>query len=116
MASTAAATTSSTGDHDGRVERVVVLEPGQLDDLLHQPGQAVGLRQHPAGETAYGDRVVGRVAHGLGEQLDRADRRLELVGDVGHEVAAHRLDPALAGAVLDQRQHQRRATAARPGP
>ena len=42
----------------------------------------------------------------LGEQPDGADRRLELVADVGHEVAAHRLDPPLAGAVLDQGQDQ----------
>ena len=46
---------------------------------------------------------------GLGQQADRADRRLELVADVGDEVAADRLDPALAGAVLDQREHEARA-------
>ena len=43
---------------------------------------------------------------GVGQQPDRADRGLELVAHVGHEVAAHGLDPALAGAVLDERQHQ----------
>ena len=36
----------------------------------------------------------------------RPDRGLQLVGDVGDEVPADRLDPSLAGAVLDQRQHQ----------
>ena len=44
--------------------------------------------------------------HRLGQQPDRADRRLELVADVGDEVAAYGLDPALAGAVLDQGEHQ----------
>ena len=32
---------------------------------------------------------------------------LQLVGDVRHEVATHLLDPTLARAVLDQREHQR---------
>jgi len=53
--------------------------------------------------------VVGSVADRLGEEPDRADRRLELVGDVGHEVAPDGLDAALPGAVLDQGQHQPRA-------
>ena len=42
------------------------------------------------------------------------DRGLQLVRDVGDEVAADRLDAALAGAVLDQREHQPAARAARP--
>ena len=57
-----------------------------------------------------------RVDHRLGEQRERADRGLELVADVGDEVAAYGLDPAGLGAVLDQHQHQARRRAARPGP
>ena len=53
--------------------------------------------------------------HRLGQQPDRADRGLQLVAHVGHEVAAYRLDAALAGAVLDQRQHQPRAQRGHPG-
>ena len=45
----------------------------------------------------------------LGQQGHPADRRLELVADVGDEVAAHLLDPAGLGAVLDQQQHVRAA-------
>ena len=71
--------------------------------------------QHPAGEPLDGLGVVGGVLHGLGQQPDRADRRLELVADVGDEVAADRLDPALAGAVLDQGQHQPAAERRDPG-
>ena len=41
--------------------------------------------------------------------------RLQLVADVGDEVAAYGLDPALAGAVLDQGQHQVRAQRRDPG-
>ena len=43
------------------------------------------------------------------EQLDGADRGLQLVAHVGHEVAPDRLDAALAGAVLDEGEHQLRA-------
>ena len=99
----------------GCVDRVVALQPRQLDDLLHQPGQPLGLGDHPAGEPLHRLGVVGRVVHGLGEQPDRADRRLQLVADVGDEVAADRLDLPLAGAVLDQREHQPASSAARPG-
>ena len=59
--------------------------------------------------------VVGGLLHRLGEQVERADRGLQLVADVGDEVAADRLDPALAGAVLDQRQHQPAAQRRHPG-
>ena len=41
--------------------------------------------------------------------------RLELVAHVGHEVAADRLHPALAGAVLDQGQDQLGAERRDPG-
>ena len=78
-------------------------------------GQALALQAHPAGEPAHGLGVLGGLVDGLGEQPDRADRRLELVADVGHEVPADRLDPALPGAVLDQRQHQPGAQRGDPG-
>ena len=84
----------------------MALQPGQLDDLLHELGEPVALGEHPPGEALHGLGVVGRVGDGLGEQADRADRGLELVADVGHEVAAYGLHAALAGAVLDERQHQ----------
>ena len=38
---------------------------------------------------------------GLGQQTERADRRLQLVADVGDEVAAHGLEPAALGDVVD---------------
>ena len=102
-------------DGDRLVERVVALEPGELDDLLHQPGEALALGVHPAGEALHGLGVVGGVDDGVGEQLDRADRGLQLVADVGHEVAADRLDAALAGAVLDQGEDQLAAQRGHPG-
>ena len=46
--------------------------------------------------------VVGR-GHRLGEQTERADRRLQLVTHVGDEVAPHALDPARLGDVARER-------------
>ena len=38
--------------HGRRLERLVALEPRELDDLLHHPGQPVALGEHPAGRSA----------------------------------------------------------------
>ena len=55
-----------------------------------------------AHEAASRRRVVqGAVLEGLGEALDGGDRRLELVGDVGDEVAPHRLEPLEARHVVE---------------
>ncbi len=103
-------------DRDRRrgVDGLVALQPGQLDDLLHQLAQAVGLGLHPRREPLHRLRVVGRVLHRLGEQVDRSDRGLQLVRHVGHEVTTYRLDLALLGAVLDQGQHQARTERRHP--
>ena len=102
-------------DGDRLVEGVVALEAGELDDLLHEPGEPLALGVHPACEALHRLGVVGGVDDGVGEQLDRTDRGLELVAHVGHEVASDRLHPALAGAVLDQREHQLGAQRRDPG-
>jgi len=72
---------------------------------------------HPAGEPAYGGRVVARPQQRLGQQAHRADRGLELVADVGDEVASYGLHPPGLGDVLDQ-QHDVSPVADRcePGP
>ena len=96
--------------HHGRsLERLVALQARELDDLLDHPGQSVALGEHPPGEPLDRLRVPGGVGHRLREELDRPDGGLQLVGDVRDEVSAYRLDPALAGAVLDQRQDEARA-------
>ena len=105
----------------GQVDEVRVaegggdLQPGQVDDLLDQPGQPDGLDLHPLGEPGHGLGVVVRVEDGLGQQREAADRGLQLVADVGDEVAPDLLEPAGLGAVVDEQQHVRRARAARPG-
>ncbi len=92
--------------HDRRRrQRLGALQPGQLDQLGHQPAEPGALVLHPAGEPADRLRVVGRVLHRLGQQGQRADRRLELVRDVGDEVPADRLQPAVLGEVVEQQRH-----------
>ena len=46
---------------------------------------------------------------------ERADRGLELVADVGDEVAPYRFDTAGLGEVLDQQEHQPGAERGDPG-
>ena len=53
--------------------------------------------------------VVGGALDRLGEQRQRADRRLELVRDVGDEVAAYVVDPGRLGPVVGQRRATRSA-------
>ena len=45
---------------------------------------------------------------GLGQEAERADRRLQLVADVGDEVAPDGLQAMTIGGVLDDRDRPRR--------
>lgn len=93
-------------DGFGVLEGVVVLDPGEVDQLLHQVGEPRGLDLHTAGEALHRLRVVGRVHDGLGEEGESADRRLQLMAHVRDEVASYRFDAAGLGEVLDQQEHQ----------
>ena len=68
---------------------------------------------HALGQAAGRPRVV-LAEQRLGQQAERPDRGLQLVADVGDEVAAHRLEPAPLGDVLDH--DQRRPARRRPSP
>ena len=89
----------------GLAHDVGALQPRELDDLLDEVRQPVGLDTDALGEAGDDLGVVMGVEDRLGEQGDAADRRLELVADVGEEVAADLLDPGRLGAVLDEEQH-----------
>ena len=80
------------GDLLGRGGSGVILNAGEVDDLLHQLSQPLRLPLHPPTEAFDGGRVVGEVGDSLGEQSHRTDRRLEFMGDVGDEVAADGVD------------------------
>ena len=92
-------------DDRRRRQRLGALQPGQLDQLGDQPAEPVALVLHPLGEAADRLRVVGRALHRLGEQGQRAHRRLELVRDVRDEVAADRVQPTLLGHVVEHQRH-----------
>ena len=62
-------------------------------------GQALG--------QAPGDLRVLLVEQRLGQQRQRPHRGLQLVADVGHEVAAHVLQAAALGRVLHHHEHAR---------
>ena len=132
--STTSLTIRSTATGTWRRQRVGALQPGQLEQLLDQSGQPLRLVVDALGEAAGRLRVVGRLEQRLGQQRQRADRGLELVADVGHEVAAHpghpvrlgdvgRLDRHVPGRVVrtGQRDHpyphaQRLPASGRPPP
>ena len=71
-----------------------------VDDAAHPEGLVVD-----APGQALGHLGVGLGHEGLGQQAQRAHRRLELVADVGHEVAPDLLEPPALGDVLDERDH-----------
>ena len=93
-------------DDLGIAERVVGLQPGQLDDLADQIGEPGRLDAHPGGEAADRVGILGGVLYGLGQQRDGADRGLQLVADIGHEVAAGLFDPPGSGLVVGQHDDQ----------
>ena len=76
------------------------LDPGQVEQGPGQEVEALGLAPDPLGEAAPALGVVGQGGQqGLGQGPDRGHRRLQLVGGVGHEVAAQHLEAAPLGDV-----------------
>ena len=96
-------------------ERGGDLQPGQVDDLLHEPGQPGRLHLHPLGEPGHRLRVVVGVEDRLGQQGQPADGGLQLVRHVGDEVAPDLLEPAGLAAVVDEEQHVLGAQRRDPG-
>ena len=86
----------------GLDQRVPLLEAGELDDLLHEHAQARGLLAYAADVVADEAGVVDGALDGLRQEGDGPDRGLELMGDVGDEVAAHVLQTLGGGAVVDE--------------
>ena len=78
------------------------LDARQVEQVVDDAADPEGLVVDAPGQ-ALGHLGVGLGHQGLGQQAERAHRRLELVADVGHEVAADLLEPAALGDVLYQR-------------
>ena len=73
---------------------------------LMQRGQPAGLAEHPGREPLDGLRVVLRLVHGLGQQGQRADRGLQLVAHVGHEVTPGMVEALGLGDVVHEDQRR----------
>ena len=86
--------------------RLLGLDAAELEQVVDGAADPDRLVQHPLGQAA-GDRGVVLAEQRLGQQAERPDRRLQLVADVGHEVAADRLEPAALGDVVDRRRARR---------
>ena len=115
------------GDYRVQVYRARVghgfdgLDPGQRDEVLDQVGQPLRLLPHLAREPAHRLGVVGGVLDRLGQQRQRAHRRLELVAGVGDEVPLDLVRPGgfpsgPRRARAPARRRRRRRRAAPPGP
>ncbi|VXB79402.1 hypothetical protein PSCLAVI8L_180245 [Pseudoclavibacter sp. 8L] len=97
-------------------EGVARLQPGQLDELVGDRGQAQALLAEPPREVLDLLHVTRRLRDGLREQRDRADGGLELVTHIGHEVSAHALDAKRLRAILRQHQEEPRREGRRTHP
>ena len=86
--------------------RLLGLDAGQVEEVVDDAAHPEGLGVDPAGQ-ALRHLGVGLGHQGLGQQPQRAHRRLELVAHVGHEVAADLLEAPAFRDVLDQRDHAR---------
>ena len=84
------------------------LDPGEVQEIVHQPLHPAGVAEDGAQEHA-AHLAIGREGEeGLRVAGDRGERRLELVGDVRHEVPAHRLQaPELGQVVHDEHRPAR---------
>ncbi len=90
----------------GGCQRVAGLQAAQLDDLGGDAGEALRLPRQALGEALDLLRLVGGARQGLGEEADGADRGLQLVADVGDEVASHVVEPVRLGAIVGEEQHE----------
>ncbi len=98
----------------GQVEQAGVdlhpagLQPGHVQQVVHQLHQPVGALQHHVHELALAVAQGLRPPQQLHEALDRGQRAAQLVRGGGHEVALHPLQPRPLGDVADG-PHQARA-------
>ena len=89
------------GEVDDLVQRLAPeLDPRQLQELVDDAGEAVGLADQ-LGREAGDDLRLVLVGQRLGQQRDGADRRLQLVADVGDEIRPHRVQADPLAGVLD---------------
>ena len=84
-----------TGNGAGPQRQRAALQPRQVEQLLDEPAEPLGLAQRRAQRGGIGR--LDAVDEVLQQRLQRADRRAQLVRDVGDEVAAHAVDVGQLG-------------------
>ena len=102
-------------EHGDQAQRAMLeellagIEPGQAEHVQDQLVQPVRLLVDSLQEAAV-DRLIveGPVEQGFRVRLDRGERRLELVGRIGHEVLPHPFQPAEVGHVVKDEHGPRR--------
>jgi hypothetical protein len=79
--------------HEGREGHLLTaqghlagFEPRQVEQLLDEPAEALGLSEHDLQDLRV--RLLHAVEQVLQVRADRRDRRLQLVRDVRHQIAA----------------------------
>ena len=82
------------------------VEPGEVEQLAGELGQAVDLLPHPAQELALGRIVEILVQEQLQMAAEREERGSQLMGGVGDELAACMLEPGQAQAHAVERAGQ----------
>ncbi len=88
--------------------RFLGLDEAEIEEVVDDARQPLRLLDDPFGQRTR-DRGVVLGDERLRQHLERADRGLELVADVGDEVAPHALDAVHVGDVGDERGHTQRA-------
>ena len=93
-------------DVDGTLQRPTAeLDARQLEQIVDRPRRTMGLVDH-ARRQAANDLGIVAVRRRLGEHGERADRRLQLVTDVGDEVGADRVQPGALADVVDRGERE----------
>ena len=82
------------------------LDAREVEKVVHEPLHAPCIAEDRGQEAASRLRIRLVGEQRLGVARDRGERRLQLVRHIGHEVAAHRLQPPELGEVM---HHQHRA-------
>ena len=82
-------------------------DDAEIEEILDDAREPLALADHALGEPS-GHLGLAPRRDGLGEHGERADRRAQLVTDVGDEVAPHALDPAGLGDVAHERDRTTR--------
>ena len=99
-------------DEGGVIDGLLAFEARQVEEVRNEVGEAFGLFFELRGEEARLDGIlVEGLFEALGQQLQARGRGLELVGDVGDEIAPDLVDPLefiganVSGTVLSLQRH-----------